>query len=276
MTIAILQTFLLMTAAYFTGLALGIFGKDAVLLFDRAAGLVARKPQTEPIDTDRLKRAIDISADSEAPGESIAADEDLAKAIAAEIADVSPSGDVARQEPLAEPKGAEEPAAVEEPEEFAPSAVADTEAPESVEPEADFGPEPEPEPIVPAHLVEKPDPIFATIPRPPVVDPPPPAKDAEKAEKADAAGRRPPAVARPKPGAADNLKRIKGIGPKYETVLHELGIHTFVQIAEWTTAETEWISAYMGASNRIKRDNWIPQAMILAAGTRKRVKPDGG
>ena len=38
----------------------------------------------------------------------------------------------------------------------------------------------------------------------------------------------------PREGGADDLKKIKGVGPKLEELLHGLGIYHFDQIAAWT------------------------------------------
>ncbi len=45
------------------------------------------------------------------------------------------------------------------------------------------------------------------------------------------AAARPVAMATPHEGGADDLKRIKGVGPKLEELLHTLGIFHFSQIA---------------------------------------------
>lgn len=64
----------------------------------------------------------------------------------------------------------------------------------------------------------------------------------------------------------DDLKRIKGIGPKNEDALNELGIFTFRQIAEWTPANVEWVEDFLSFPGRIERESWIEQAKQLAAG----------
>ena len=38
-------------------------------------------------------------------------------------------------------------------------------------------------------------------------------------------------------GGADDLKKIKGVGPKLEAMLHGMGFYHFDQIANWTAAE---------------------------------------
>jgi len=69
------------------------------------------------------------------------------------------------------------------------------------------------------------------------------------------------------PAAVDDLKRIKGIGPKLETLLHSLGVTGFAQVAAWDDAEIDRIDAQLGTfEGRIRRDDWPAQARLLAAG----------
>ncbi|MFN4019994.1 MAG: hypothetical protein ACK4IC_05710 [Erythrobacter sp.] len=77
-----------------------------------------------------------------------------------------------------------------------------------------------------------------------------------------------PAAAAPvAPAAADDLTRIKGIGPKLVALLGELGITTYAQIAAWSDADVEQIDAQLGRfAGRITRDQWIEQARLLGAG----------
>ncbi|MEO0721357.1 MAG: NADH-quinone oxidoreductase subunit NuoE [Pseudomonadota bacterium] len=65
---------------------------------------------------------------------------------------------------------------------------------------------------------------------------------------------------------ADDLKRIKGIGPKNEDQLNVLGIHTFAQIAAWTPENVDWVEGYLSFPGRIEREAWIEQAAQLATG----------
>lgn len=67
--------------------------------------------------------------------------------------------------------------------------------------------------------------------------------------------------------AADDIARIKGIGPKLVALLAELGITTYAQIAAWSDADVERIDAQLGRfKGRITRDHWIEQAKLLSAG----------
>ncbi|CCD99665.1 cell envelope integrity/translocation protein TolA [Bradyrhizobium sp. STM 3809] len=76
---------------------------------------------------------------------------------------------------------------------------------------------------------------------------------------------RPPALPAPD-GIADDLKLIKGVGPKNERILNDIGVHHFSQIAEWSPAHAEWVGHHMAFPGRIEREHWIAQAKLLAAG----------
>lgn len=69
--------------------------------------------------------------------------------------------------------------------------------------------------------------------------------------------------------AAENteeLIRIKGLGPKLAATLGELGINRVEQIAAWTDADIDRIDAQLGRfQGRIRRDDWVEQARLLAA-----------
>jgi predicted flap endonuclease-1-like 5' DNA nuclease len=78
-------------------------------------------------------------------------------------------------------------------------------------------------------------------------------------------GTRPQGIAAPE-GVADDLKLIKGIGPKNEKINNALGIYHFRQIANWTPEEAIWVGHHMAFPGRIEREHWIPQAKLLASG----------
>ena len=68
-------------------------------------------------------------------------------------------------------------------------------------------------------------------------------------------------------GGPDDLKQIKGVGPKLEKTLHEMGIYHFDQIASWGPKEQAWMDGNLaGFKGRATRDEWVPQAKTLAAG----------
>jgi predicted flap endonuclease-1-like 5' DNA nuclease len=70
------------------------------------------------------------------------------------------------------------------------------------------------------------------------------------------------------PPAADNLKRIEGIGPKIESVLQAAGIATYAQLAD---ADADQITEILReADPRLLRiaspDTWSEQAKLAADG----------
>jgi predicted flap endonuclease-1-like 5' DNA nuclease len=98
-----------------------------------------------------------------------------------------------------------------------------------------------------------------------VVEPTPapaPAPEVEPAPEAAPAPIEPTAS-----GGADDLSRIKGLGPKLQALLPELGITTFAQIAAMTEADLAELDARLGPfAGRPARDGWVEQAGYLAAG----------
>tara|TARA_R110001599_G_scaffold84574_3_gene227690 strand:- start:5993 stop:6586 length:594 start_codon:yes stop_codon:yes gene_type:complete len=122
-------------------------------------------------------------------------------------------------------------------------------------------------------------------PAPPAAPAPEPAKPAAAPAKVAAA----PVVTTPKPtikpvakpapvpapagqpsipaavGEPDNLRLIKGVGPKLNTLLNNLGVTRFDQIAGWKEAEIIEVDQYLeNFAGRITRDAWIDQAKYLA------------
>ncbi|NDD32856.1 MAG: NADH-quinone oxidoreductase subunit NuoE [Rhodobacteraceae bacterium] len=86
-------------------------------------------------------------------------------------------------------------------------------------------------------------------------------------EKATVAAKKPRTMKAPRKAGADDLKMIKGIGPKLEIMLNELGFYHFDQIAGWSPAEVAWVSDNLtGLKGSVSRDNWVNQARNLASG----------
>jgi NADH-quinone oxidoreductase subunit E len=97
-----------------------------------------------------------------------------------------------------------------------------------------------------------------------------PAK-AEKVAKTDAdapqAGKKPRTMKAPRKAGAEDLKMIKGVGPKLEKLLNTLGFFHFDQVAKWTDEELAWVDQNLeGFKGRASRDEWVSQAKILASG----------
>lgn len=90
----------------------------------------------------------------------------------------------------------------------------------------------------------------------------------EGAESAPAAADGQPAgLDAPRGGAADDLKKIKGVGPKLEDLLHSLGFYHFDQIANWSASDVAWVDENLkGFKGRATRDGWVAQAKTLAEG----------
>jgi len=92
-------------------------------------------------------------------------------------------------------------------------------------------------------------------------------KPTPAAGRAAAADGKPEVLKAARGGKADNLKEIKGIGPKLEAMLHKMGVFHFDQISSWGAAEVAWVDANIeGFKGRATRDDWVAQAKILAAG----------
>ena len=113
----------------------------------------------------------------------------------------------------------------------------------------------------------------ATSPAVPVADPaaqtpvPAAAPDDDGAPETTSQGVKPAALDAPRDGIADDLKKIKGIGPKMEKLCNALGFWHYEQIAAWTDAEAAWVDANLkGFKGRVTRDGWVAQAAVLAKG----------
>lgn len=98
---------------------------------------------------------------------------------------------------------------------------------------------------------------------PSAVPPPKPATIETVARKPKAAGSKPSTLAAPRHGAPDNLKQIKGIGPKIEALLQGMGIHHLDQIAGWNKANIDWVEAELAFKGRVRRERWVEQATEL-------------
>jgi NADH-quinone oxidoreductase subunit E len=67
-------------------------------------------------------------------------------------------------------------------------------------------------------------------------------------------------------GGADDLKKLKGVGPKIEEKLHAAGVTSFAQIAAWSADDIAKMDELLAFKGRIDRDGWVEQAKTLAAG----------
>ena len=109
----------------------------------------------------------------------------------------------------------------------------------------------------------------------PAAVPAPAAAPAPVAETTPPAAPTPAPAPAPAPAApvttssdgSDDLLQLKGVGPKLNDRLKELGITSYAQIAGWSDADVARIDDQLGTfKGRIQRDNWIDQAQLLNAG----------
>jgi predicted flap endonuclease-1-like 5' DNA nuclease len=165
-------------------------------------------------------------------------------------------------------------------------------APPAPEPQPEPEPEPEPEPIAEIESESAPAPEPQPAPPPPPPPPPP-------SPSAPAPAPRPAPAPKPKPApkagkgvadevatattdvagevlgvdvagpaeAADDLRQLKGVGPKFVARLAELGITRFDQLAGMNATEIAHLDERMGPFvGRLAKDRVIEQADLLARG----------
>lgn len=101
----------------------------------------------------------------------------------------------------------------------------------------------------------------------PAPAPKPEPKPEPKAEAPAPEGAKPEGLSEARGGQADDLKKIKGVGPKLEKLLNSMGFFHFDQIAAWGAAEVAWVDENLeGFKGRVTRDTWVEQAKLLASG----------
>jgi NADH-quinone oxidoreductase subunit E len=77
-------------------------------------------------------------------------------------------------------------------------------------------------------------------------------------------GTKPATMTAARDGTPDDLKQIKGVGPKLEELLHSMGFYHYDQIAAWTADEVAWVDENLeGFKGRVSRDDWVGQAKSL-------------
>lgn len=90
------------------------------------------------------------------------------------------------------------------------------------------------------------------------------------AQVAPAKPKKPKVLKAPRKSGADDLKLIKGVGPKLEALLHSLGFFHFDQVAAWSEAELAWVDDNLeGFKGRASREEWVAQARELMTGSGK-------
>lgn len=110
-------------------------------------------------------------------------------------------------------------------------------------------PQPAAKPKAPT-LTDAPPSVTISTPRPAPVGP---------------SGPKPATLDQPRGGTPDNLKQIKGIGPKIEASLYAMGIFHIDQIAAWNRANIDWVDSQLAFKGRIRRERWVEQALQLIA-----------
>ena len=114
----------------------------------------------------------------------------------------------------------------------------------------------EPEPASEAEPVTEPEPA-------PVAEVVNPTKEEGLAKISEIAARTAGGV----PAADDDLKKVRGIGPKLEKTLKGLGITSFKQIANLEAEDIVFVTAALDAfKGRIERDDWMSSAAEQHAG----------
>ncbi|MEP3345497.1 MAG: NADH-quinone oxidoreductase subunit E [Litoreibacter sp.] len=128
-------------------------------------------------------------------------------------------------------------------------------------PKAETKAKPAAKPKAPAKASAKPAPKTAEKPATKTAT-----KTGAKAKPVAADGK-PELLKKARSGGADDLKMIKGVGPKLEGLLHTLGVFHFDQVASWRKKEVEWVDENLeGFKGRVSRDEWVKQAKVLAKG----------
>ena len=75
-----------------------------------------------------------------------------------------------------------------------------------------------------------------------------------------------PAKAAPQTAAADDLKKLSGVGPALEKKLNAAGVTTYAQVAGWKKADVAAMDEKLSFKGRIEREGWVAQAAKLASG----------
>lgn len=129
-------------------------------------------------------------------------------------------------------------------------------------------------------VADAPEPLATLTPPPAAVEAPAPVAEPSPLDDEPIAAAAPTAAptaalaadtnaAPPAPSAntdADDLTRLKGVGPKLAARLNELGITRFAQLASLEPAAAQALDAQLGNfQGRMTRDRWIEQARFLAA-----------
>ena len=129
---------------------------------------------------------------------------------------------------------------------------------------AEVTPPPPPEPVPERRPV--PEVIAEPVPMPGLDETASPDQTADEQQHPDSVSE-PEVAPVAAPPTGDDLSKIKGLGPKLQTLLPTLGLSTYAQIAALTEADLVALDAQLGPfAGRPARDGWVEQAKYLAAG----------
>lgn len=93
-----------------------------------------------------------------------------------------------------------------------------------------------------------------------------PARESDPINTARRADDRANLLTEPAFGTSDDLELIDGVGPMLASLLNEIGVFYFWQVAEWTPDEIDWVESKLKHfRGRIRRDDWVGHARALAA-----------
>ena len=130
-------------------------------------------------------------------------------------------------------------------------------------------PPPPPPPLAPVpERRPEPEVMAEPVPMPGLDESASPDQTADEEQHPDSVSAPAPAAFAPAmPPAGDDLSKIKGLGPKLQTLLPTLGLSTYAQIAALSEADLAALDAKLGPfAGRPARDGWVEQAKYLAAG----------
>jgi predicted flap endonuclease-1-like 5' DNA nuclease len=77
---------------------------------------------------------------------------------------------------------------------------------------------------------------------------------------------RPVGLTSPRAGKPDNLARIVGDDAQTLGGLKSIGVYHFDQIARWSDEHSNWVGDHMKFGDRVKREQWVKKANLLAEG----------
>lgn len=128
-------------------------------------------------------------------------------------------------------------------------------------PHTDLPAEPKLAPAAKAKTEAKPKPKPAAKPKKAAKPEPEPVAEAPVEAETEA---KPELLKKARGGKADDLKLLKGIGPKLEKELNAAGVYHFDQIAGWNAEQVAWADQHLVSfKGRVSRDDWVSQAAKL-------------